>query len=148
MAITVYTDDADLVKIRPNILGLGNATWTDQHEEAFKMLNRILEGRWYKEVALEHDVDYELAPFDPEKVNIEQVKRVASYKTLELAYLFLMKDGPEEDGFEREHKMFRGLYKEEIANLLSVGVDYDWDEDDVIAEEERNQVRFRRLAKV
>lgn len=148
MATIQYADDDDLIKIRPNILDLGVSDWTDQHLEAFDLLNRLFEGRWYKEVALEHDVDYSLAPFDPDKVSDTQVRRLASYKALELIYLFLMKDGPEADGFEREHKLFKDRSKDELGNLMSIGLDYDWDADDTIQEEERQQPRFRRLAKV
>ena len=107
MAIEFYSTDDDLVMIRPNILELGISCWEDQHKEAFKVINRILIGRWYKQMALEYGVDWRETEFDPELVDKDQLVRLSCYKTLEFAYLYLMKDSPEPDGFEREMTMFQ-----------------------------------------
>lgn len=142
-----YSTDADLVKVRPNILGFGIESWKDQHTEATSFINRILESRWYKEVALDNNINWRVTAFDSDKVDTDQVKRSACYKTLELAYLFLMKDSPDADGFEREMKIFQKLYNTEIDLVLSLGVNYDWDADGTIQEDERLQPRYRRLAR-
>ena len=142
-----YSVDADLVKIRPNILGFGIESWKDQHIEATSYINRILESRWYKEVASNNNVDWRVTAFDSDKVDASQVKQVACYKTLELVYLYLMKDSPDADGFEREMKIFQKLYATEIDLVLSLGVNYDWDDDDTIQQDERLQPRFRRLVR-
>jgi len=148
MAIEVYTTDDDLVLVRPNILELGVNDWEDQHKEAFKIINRILVSRWYREVAAEYGYDWRETVFDPEKIDTDQIKRLSVYKTLELIYLYLMKDSPEPDGFERQHKLFRELFNEELSNLLSSGINYDWDADDTIDSDESYIPRQRRLERV
>lgn len=149
MAIVQYCSDADLSEIRPNILQLGVSSWDVQSKEAFAIINRTLIAKWYKEVALEHDiVDWRTTPFDPDKVDAEQVKRMACYKTLELCYMHLMKDSSEADGFERESHFFRDRYNEELTIILGLGVNYDWDDDDTISDEETYTPRIRRLVRV
>jgi hypothetical protein len=140
-----YASDLDLVKIRPNILNLGVKNWDDQHAEATRQINRVLEKRWYYERAADHGIDPTTTPFDQTKVDGEQVKNLACYKALELVYLYLMKDAPSPDGFEREYKIFRDLYKEELSDLVTIGINYDWDEDDLFTGAERLQPRIRRL---
>lgn len=145
MAITVYSDDDDLIAIRPNILQLGISGWDDKHEEAFGIINRTIIARWYKEVVAEHGVDWRVTEFDPDKVETGFLTRLSSYKTLELAYTFLMKDSMEPDPFERQSDYFRKRYKEELDSVLSLGINYDWDDDDVISSSEKYQPRIRRL---
>ena len=148
MATTKYCEDADLINIRPNILELGVASWDTQSIDAFDIINRTLIAKWYKNVALEHDiVDWRTTPFDPEKVDPEQIKRMACYKTLELAYMHLMKDSSTADGFERETDFFRDRYNEELTIILGLGVNYDWDADDTISDDEKYEPQIRRLVR-
>jgi len=145
MAIEFYSTDDDLVMIRPNILELGISCWEDQHKEAFKVINRILIGRWYKQMALEYGVDWRETEFDPELVDKDQLVRLSCYKTLEFAYLYLMKDSPEPDGFEREMELFRKRFADELQSVLAEGVTYDWNKDDSISSDERYAISGRRL---
>lgn len=148
MATTKYCEDADLINIRPNILELGVASWDTQSIDAFDIINRTLIAKWYKNVALEHDIiDWRTTPFDPDKVDEEQVKRMACYKTLELAYMHLMKDSSTADGFERETDFFRDRYNEELTIILGLGVNYDWDADDTISDDEKYEPQIRRLVR-
>jgi hypothetical protein len=147
MAVTVYSTDDDLIKIRPNILELGVSDWEETHKESFSIINRVLIARWYRSVADEYDVDWRETEFDPDKMDVSQVTRLSSYKTLELAYLSLMKDAPEPDGFERECDLFRKRYNEELREVLSIGINYDWDEDDTISSDEKYQPSQRRLVR-
>lgn len=148
MATTKYCEDADLINIRPNILELGVASWDTQSIDAFDIINRTLIAKWYKNVALEHDiVDWRTTPFDPDRVDEEQVKRMACYKTLELAYMHLMKDSSTADGFERETDFFRDRYNEELTIILGLGVNYDWDADDTISDDEKYEPQIRRLVR-
>ena len=61
--------------------------------------------------------------------------------------MHLMKDAPEPDGFERQMDIFRKLYNEELREILGLGVNYDWDDDDEIASDEKYQARQRRLVR-
>ena len=145
MAIEFYSTDDDLIKIRPNILELGVSDWEEQSKEAFSIINRSIISKWYKEVAMEYDVEWRETEFDPDKVDSTQLVRLSSYKTLEMAYLHLMKDTPEPDGFERQMKLFQNLYAAEFNQILASGVDYDWDDSDTIEWDEKLMPRQRRL---
>ena len=145
MAVTYYSTDDDLVKIRPNILNLGQASWEEQHVEAFDIINRTLIARWYKDIATEHGVDWWLTEFDPDLVDTDQLTRLSCYKVLEIAYMYLMKDMPESDGFERHEKLFAKKYSQELNDLLGIGINYDWDANDEISSEEKYETTPRRL---
>jgi hypothetical protein len=142
-----YCADADLVKIRPNILLLGVGAWTDQIAEATSIINRAITSRWYKMACSNAGVDHREVPFDADLLlSAEtQLTRLGCYKTLELAFLFLMKDSPEPDAFERESKLFANLYKTELAEVLAAGLDYDWDETGDLAYTEKAIPVMRRL---
>ena len=122
MAVTYYSTDDDLVKIRPNILSLGVGSWDDMHLEAFALINRTLISRWYKVIAEEHGLDWWLTEFDPDLVDVTQLLRLSSYKVLEHIYMHIMKDSPEADGFERQMKLFSKLYSQELKDLLAIGI--------------------------
>ena len=148
MATEQYSQDADLVVVRPNILNLGVSGWDTQAKDAFDVINRTLIARWYKDVALEHNIlDWRTTEFDPERVDADQLTKLSVYKTLEFSYMHLMKDSPEADGFERESNFFRDRYNEELRIILGLGVNYDWDEDDTISAEEKYTPQIRRLVR-
>lgn len=142
-----YCVDADLVKIRPNILSLGVSAWTDQATEATSIINRAIEARWYKMACSNAGLDHRETPFDADLLlnAATQLKRLACYKTLELAFLYLMKDSPEPDAFEREHNTFAALYKTELGEVLGAGLDYDWDQTGDLAYTEKAIPVMRRL---
>ena len=141
----VYSTDDDLIKIRPNILDLGVPEWIDQHKEAFKIINRAIIARWYKSVAAENEVDWTTTEFDADLVDISQVLRLACYKTLELAYIYLTQDSPNPGGFERENEAFARRYNSELNEVLAIGLSYDWDQDDEFDDSEKYQQPIRRL---
>jgi hypothetical protein len=148
MARTYYSTDEDIKKIRPNVLQLGVSDWLNQHEDAFAIINRALIGKWYKAISAEYCIDWRVTEFDPDLVDIDQVKRLSSYKALELLYLYLMKDSPEPDGFEREVSLFRSRYNSELLEVLAIGINYDWDDSGTVEADEKYQPQIRRLQRV
>jgi len=148
MAIEVYSTDADLVKIRSNILLLGETSWEEKHKEAFSIINRVIIGRWYQKAAAEYSIDWRQTEFSPDLVETGTLTMLSSYKTLELIYLLLMKDSPQEDAFERQHHLFRRLYREEMNEVLAIGISYDWDGDGEIVAEEHYQRVSRTLVRI
>lgn len=134
----------DLEKIRPDILNYGVTDWEDQIFRAETHVFRILEARWYRENAGDFGLDPNVTTFDPELLkDPDQVRLLISYKTLENIYLYLMKDSPQADPFERQSETFRKLFKDELATVLASGLDYEWGSGDVSAE--RTVPRRRRL---
>lgn len=145
-----YCTDEDLVKIRPRILDLGVTNWDDQIEEADSIINRVLEVRWYRQACREYNLDYREYPYDADlMLNAEdQLTRLGCYKTLQLIYLYLAKDSPEADAFERNAASFQKLYTTELADVLAQGIDYDWDSSGGISTTEKRMPSMRRLKRV
>jgi hypothetical protein len=139
-----YSNDQDLVKIRPNILKYKVTDWEDHHVEATREVNQVLEVRWYKEHAAEQGVDWTSTRFNPDLVDADFVRRLTCYKALELIYLFLMKDEPDEDAFEKQMFIFRDLYDAELQTVLVSGLGYDWDASGTVDADERLAPRIRR----
>lgn len=142
----LYVTEADLQAIRPDILGYGVTDWTDVIFRAESRIWRILEARWYRERASDFSVDPNETVFDPELLkDPDQVKDLICYKALEFAYLYLMKDRGEPDAFERQSQLFQKLFKDELANVLAAGFDYEWGTG--YAADERMVPRKRRLTR-
>lgn len=142
-----YCTDSDLVKYRPNILTLGVASWEDQREEAYALINRVIQARWYRKVAPEMGYDPNVTLFDPTQIRTGTLTRLECFKTLELAYMLMMKDSPEADGFERNMKTFRNQYNEELELVLAVGIDYDWSDSNSFDDDELYLRAPRRLVR-
>lgn len=144
--MATYCLDADMAEIRPNILNYGQATWEDQRAEADLQINRIVTIRWYRAAAKAHYIDTFLVgnEFDQTKVDATQLKRAAVFKSLELAYQYLMKDAPEPDGFERNAEYFATQFQKEMDLVIAAGLKYDWD-DDGSTDDEVSQPVTRRL---
>ena len=143
--MATYSTDADLLKYRPNILSLGVDDWANQRAEAYSIINRTIVARWYNAAAVAMGYDPTVTYFDPTQVETGFFKRLECYKTLELAYMHLMKDSPEADGFERNMDLFSRKYGEELDLILATGVNYDWNDDDEIDDDETLIPAQRRL---
>jgi len=140
-----YSDDTELIKIRPEILSYEITDWEDMHVEAKRIIDREIEALWYREQATEHGISWESVGFDDTLVDTAALKRLACYKTLELIYLYLMKDSAEPDAFERQMHLFHDLYVEEFQKILSLGLGYDWDSSGAIDSDEKLAPQMRRL---
>lgn len=149
MTLYFHGDD-DLTEIRPDIFSYGYTDFENQMQESEDIISRTIESKWYRTRAEEVGVDWRSTEFD-RTLLLEastQLRRVASYKSLELIYLFLMKEAPEPDAFERQMNTFKKLYNEEIQEVLDSGLDYDWDESGGIDPGENKLPRIRRLHRV
>lgn len=142
-----FITNSDLVKERKNILQLGVADWADQIAEAHRQVIRILEARWYRKVAPAMGIDPTEVSFDESRVNADQLKKLETYKALELAYSYLVVETEEVGGFERLRDYYRRLYQDELREVLNAGVDYDWDQDQAIETLEQKKAAFRRLVR-
>jgi len=142
-----YCADSDLSKYRPNILALGVNDWTAQREEAYALINRVVSTRWYRKVAPDMGYDPNITTFNPLLIREGTLTRLESFKALELAYMYLMKDSPEADGFERNVKLFRDRYNEELELVLAQGIDYDWSDSGTFEDDEVYLRTTRRLVR-
>jgi len=147
-----YSTDDDLVAIRPDILDLGVETWAAKHAEAKSIIDRVIEFRWYRNAADDVCVDWRVTAFDSEKLKSidTQLKRLSSYKTLELAYEYLMQASAEASAFDNLRGLYAKKYKEELEDVLGAGLDYDWSEvsDDTQDVQEVATYTIRRLKRM
>lgn len=145
-----YCTEDDLIKIRPNIMGLGVDDWSDQIEEAGNIIDRAIETFWYRRIAEENDINWRETTFDRNLLlsASTQLTRLGSYKTLERCYMFLAKDSKEPDAFERQRELFKKMYDDELSDVLDAGVDYDWDESGAIVAGENIIPQVRRLVRI
>lgn len=142
----LYVTETELQAIRPDILSYGVTDWTDVIFRAETRIWRILEARWYRERASDFSIDPNETVFDPEFLkDPDQVRDLITFKSLEFAYLYLMKDRGEADAFERQHLLFQKMFKDELSNVLAAGLDYEWGTG--YAEDERMVPRKRRLTR-
>jgi len=141
-----YCTNADLAEVRPKILSLGVADWATQIAEATSIINRALEVRWYRQACKEYALDYREYQFDADLLlnASTQLNRLGVYKTLQLAYIYLAKDSPDADAFERQANTFAKLYSTELADVLAQGLDYDWDESGALYYTEKRMSSLRR----
>jgi hypothetical protein len=140
-----YCKDSDMKKYRPNILDLGVSDWESQRNEAYEMINRVITARWYREAAKEMGYDPDVTEFNADYVEENTFVRLEAFKALELAYMHLMKDGQEADGFERAMKLFRNRFNEELDLLLGIGINYDWSGSGLVDDDEKYIRPQRRL---
>jgi len=143
--MSTYCVDTDLLKYRSNILSFGITSWEDQRKEAFSDINRLLVARWYNQVASTQGIDPTLVAFDPAKVQEGSLTKLECFKTLEYAYMILMKDSPEADGFERNMSLFSKLFDTEFDTVINLGLSYDWDNSGEIDDSEQLMRAPRRL---
>lgn len=142
-----YSTDSDLVAIRPNILSLGVADWEAMNTEARGTIDASLESLWYRAEARDRAIDPDVTPMDHDLLDHDQLKKLSCYAAFSEIYLYLTKDTPEPDGFERHRQTFATLYQQELQNILTTGVEYDWDSSDTITPDEKFKPRLRRLGR-
>lgn len=145
-----YCDNDDLVEVRPDILQLGVDDWTTQIAKATAKIDRDLQTRWYNDNCREYSLDYRETPFDSDLLlnKADQLTDLGVYKSLQLIYLYLAKNAPKDkDAFMSQSMVFRDMYKEELADVLAQGLDYDWDNSGDIGYTEKYMPSQRRLSR-
>jgi len=142
--MVTYCTDQDLLKYRPNILSLGVDSWEDQREMAHTDINRIITAKWYRQAAQKMGYDPDLVAFVPESVQDDTLKKLECYRTLEYAYMHLMKESEKEDGFQRNMDLYARLYSTELGTILSIGIKYDWTGDGSIDSSENQLLPAQR----
>ena len=145
--MATYCTDTDLLTYRSNILSHGVSDWEKQRKEAYEYINRLLVARWYNNVAPSQGVDPTVTFFDPALVEDDFLTRLECFKTLEFAYMILMKDSSEADGFERNMALFSQQFGAEFDAVIGLGVSYDWDNSGTIEADEQMISAPRRLSR-
>ena len=82
--MTTYCTDDDMAAVRSNILNLGVTTWEEQRTEADLYINKLILVRWYRPAAISLGLDPDITEFDPTKLDTDQLKRPAVFKSLSI----------------------------------------------------------------
>lgn len=142
-----YSEDADLVKKRADIMSFGVDSFEDQHDEVARILDRDLKV-WYEGEALDRGIDPRETTFDSTLLlnSSTQVKPAAIFLALSLAYDYLSKNTPKQsDGFAAKRDDYYEMFEREWAAQKKAGFDYDWDSSGAIVATEREFTRYRTL---
>ncbi|MCP4645848.1 MAG: hypothetical protein GY851_35720 [bacterium] len=141
-----YSDDAEVLKVRPDCYDAGVAAFPNQHLEATRVINRAIDVGWYRAMAELFGIDPQSDPFTQSLLlNADtQLTALGTFKAVELIALFLSKMNKDEEKWERMRARYKEMYEAELAEVLGAGLDYDWDEDGTIDDDERavNSPRF------
>lgn len=150
MAITTYSQDADLQVYEPTILQEGVPDFSAYHALAFEDINRILKADWWPTAkkawlsSYPYDMTTKLMAeeleFDPQFLgDPTQLKQAACYRVLGwYAYEILAKySEAEPDRYEKKKDVYQEKFKEEIALVIASGIQYDFSRDGQITFDER-----------
>ena len=144
--------DADLIKYQPDILTFGIDEFTDEHAKARNDILRRLRDEWW--VRSRNVTNFDISRSLPSLEMIDarltesQFERCAVYRVLsEYALPMLTKWNNEgsEDRFQVMMMHYRKKYDEEFNSILRDGVDYDFDNDGVVEDTEKQPFHTRRI---
>ena len=137
MAMSV---DSDLTAIQPDILTLGILSFSAEHPKAKADIERRLRREWWPNMRIAGEVDFTL-------ITESQFTRAASYLVLWKYALPKLSTWVVDDRFKLMIDFYKGLYESEFNEVLEDGIEYDADEDGVIAVSEKVPTHFGRLTR-
>jgi len=143
-----YSTDLDLVEIIPTIMNMGDSSYTTFHTQAKADVDRIIRAQWYQNEAADRGIDTTTTYFDADNLDSDQLTKLSSYKALELIFRSKVKPGPAADMYEKLMLLYREYFEKELEALMKGGINYDWDEDGTIDEDEQYSARKRRLKRI
>ena len=147
--MSLYSTDATVKKYCEEILREVPAL-EEYHEEAAVEIDRDLELRWYRPESVVRGVDYQATPFDREELHnvTTQLARLGTFKAIALAAEAISTYHPDGDKFGRIAERFAARYAAELDTVIEYGIEYDWDEDDTLDEDEQAATQVRRLRRI
>jgi len=144
-----YTVNGDLFEVRPQ-LEAQNVSFTDQHDESTRVINRTLESKWYFGDAKDRGIDPRNVRFDPDLMlnSAIQIKKLATFLALKLIYERFI-TGFDDEVNQMLMQMYEKRYKDELELVLDLGIDYDWDDSGTIDDgEDLNEPNVRTLHRI
>ena len=144
--------DADLLKYQPEILNYGIDEFTDEHAKARADVLRKLRSEWWNKAksynAFPGNSKY--AEMDETKLTESQFNRVAVFRVLSeyvLPQLTKWNTEGDEDKFQVMMTHYQKRYMTEFAEILLDGVEYDFDNDGTVQDDERGSIHSVRLTR-
>lgn len=137
MAMSVDTDlQAEVL----DILDLGIASFSGEHAKAKAEIERRLRRDWWPNKGLAGELK-------PALLTESQFKDAAVYLVLWKYALPKLTTWTADDRFKNMIDHYRKQYESEFADVLADGVEYDYNDDDVISVSERKPVHTGRLVR-
>lgn len=147
-----FCTDSDLTAVAADVRHLVPAElddWSIQRKLAEDAVLRDLSRVWYAPAAHARGIDPTVSPLVPDRLAASEIKPLAVLKCLEVVYGYLAKPGMREaDGFERNAERYRRRYNEELDNVATAGLAYDWNNSGALESWESSTPRTpRRLTR-
>jgi hypothetical protein len=138
--MTMYATDSDMERYCAQIAqALSEGDFSAQHTEVARVIDRDLIRGWYRPQCDTRGVDWTTVAFDRDDIEgIAALAPLGAFKALQLAGERLSQNpGTSEarDTWQEIRDHFRTRYEQELVDVLTVGLVYDWTsgEDDLVA---------------
>jgi len=139
-----FSTDSDLTAIQPDILSLGINAFTNEHAKAEADIKREVRKKWWPRTGYKGEMNDSL-------LTDTQWTRANAYLVLwKYALPQLTKwvaAGGGNDRFREMISFYRDLYSQEFEAVLADGVEYDFDEDGTIQDDEKDLTFTGRLTR-
>lgn len=135
-----FSTDSDLTAIVPDILSLGIESFSGEHAKAEADIIRELRRRWWPRTSYKGELDATL-------LVDAQFTRANAYLVLWKYALPQLTNWVDGDRFREMITFYRDLYSQELEAILNDGVEYDFDEDGIIQNDEKDLYVGGRLTR-
>ena len=135
-----FSTDEDLVKIIPDILDLGIFSFASEHAKAEEDIKREIRNRWWPRTGFKGEMNADL-------LTDSQWTRANSYLVLWKYVLPQLTNWVQGDRFREMIPFYRDLYNQEIESVLKDGIEYDFNEDGIIQDTEKDLTFTGRLVR-
>jgi len=133
-----FSKDSDLQTIVPDILDLGIDSFADEHAKAEEDIKREIRRRWWPRTGYKGEMNDSL-------LTDSQWTRTNAYLVLWKYALPQLTNWVDGDRFRLMIDFYRDLYGRELESVLSDGVEYDFNEDGIIQDTEKDLTFTGRL---
>ena len=135
-----YSKDSDLKLILPDILDFGIIAFTDEHAKAEADINRELRINWWTRTGKTGEMDTSL-------LTVTQFTTASAFLVLWKYALPQLTNWVSGDRFMNQIDYYKARYNEEMERIFADGVEYDFNDDGVVSESEKNITLSARLVR-
>lgn len=135
-----YSKDSDLKLILPDILDFGIIAFTDEHAKAEADINRELRINWWTRTGKTGEMDTSL-------LTVTQFTTASAFLVLWKYALPQLTNWVSGDRFMNQIDYYKDRYNEEMERIFADGVEYDFNDDGVVSESEKNITLSARLVR-
>ena len=126
-----FSTDSDLTAIIPDILSLGISSFSDEHAKAEADIKREIRNRWWSRTGYSGELD-------DTSLTDTQWTRANAYLVIWKYAMPQLTNWVEGDRFREMQAFYRDLYNQELEAVFADGVEYDYNEDGSISEDEKD----------